>query len=277
VPGNYEYPDQEDLITRKALESGEPYPGYWVQSESRIFDEIASSIREARDGFTEPSWLMDAGCGWGRLLPTFEEFFDRILAVEPDPKRLDGARRTAERSNFADKVTFVSSQIQDLDWGAESIDVIICSHIIQHVKTDLVGSILGNMNRLLRPGGRLYLTTSHSMIDRDVFTVGKMDGERVDFSLIESEEFDDIAKGNSGRGLPVRFYSAGTLENLLGEAGFDTDKTRVFQIVARLRPLSVADRLIGRDRLVNAIPALKRRMGTNIYLAARKARSLSIA
>jgi SAM-dependent methyltransferase len=266
----YLYPDQEDLITRKALEGGEPFPGYWIQSERRILDRMASSILNGREEFSKPSWLMDAGCGWGRLLPTFEGFFDRVLAVEPDEKRLEGARRMAERRKFVGKVTFVRSQIQELDWLEESIDVIVCSHIIQHVKRDLVPQILGNMDRLLRPGGRLFLTTSHSILGRDIFTVGRTEGEGVGFSLIEPEDFDGLAKGDTGKGLPVRFYTLQTLETLLENAGFDIVKTRVFQIVARLRLLGVIDRLVGRDRFVNSVPVLKERMGTNIYLEARK-------
>ena len=238
---------------------------------------MVSNILEAKGGFSIPSWMMDAGCGWGRLLPTFEGFFDRILAVEPDQKRLNGARKTAERRGFVDKVTFVKSQIQELDWPSSSIDVIICSHIIQHVKRDLVKQILENMNRLLRPGGWLFLTTSHSTLGRDIFTVAKTEGKGVGFSLIDPGVFDELAKGDSGEGLPVRFYTIGTLDAILGDTGFDTTKTRVFQIVSTLKPLRFVDRFISRDRLVNSVPVLKERMGTNIYIAARKARPRAIS
>jgi SAM-dependent methyltransferase len=267
----YEYPDQDDLITRRGLEASDPYPGYWVESERRVLDLMFRAITRGKRGFASPSWMMDAGCGWGRLLPTFQGHFDRVLAVEPDPGRLEGARKAAREKGFASKVDFVCSQIQELDWPEASVDVAICSHIIQHVRTDLAPRIVRRIADLLRPGGLLLLTTSHSTLGREVFALGKADGGKASFHVVDESVFNRVAFGGAGEGLPVRFYTIRSLEGLLAESGLEAFESRTFQIVARSRLLSAIDALVGRDRLANALPVLKDRLGTNIYVGARKA------
>ncbi len=268
----YKYPDQEDHITRIALEGGDPYPGYWVKSERAIIDRMIERVASVKNGFGTPSWLMDAGCGWGRLLPPFEGFFDHVLAVEPDAARLEGAKRAARGKGFEDKTVFVCAQLQDLEWPEDSIDVVICSHIIQHVRTELVPLILDSISRVTREKGTLFLTTSHSIIPGDYHAVAVARGNEASFTPVSQESFDRVASGG-GEGLPVRFYAIPTLESLLYDAGFQICETRVFQVIGSSRILGIIDRMIGRDRFANATSILKNRMGTNVFLAARKAGS----
>jgi len=267
----YRYPDHDDVVTKLGLEGSEPFPGYWIQSERRILDLMATRIASLRQGFGKPSWMMDAGCGWGRLIPRFHPYFDRVLAVEPDPERLDRARQSAAKEGFQEKTVFLCQQLQDLAWPDGSIDVAISSHVIQHVRTDLVLPILRNLLRVIRADGVLFLTTSHSPIGRDLHAVGVANEARATFRPIAREEFDRIA-ASSSEGLPVRFYAIRTLEMILSEAGFLTEQVRVFQLMGHSRVLRIADALIGRDRLANTCSILKERMGSNVFVAARKAR-----
>jgi hypothetical protein len=247
----------------------DPYPGYWVKSERGIIDRMLDRVDHDRESFKHPSWLMDAGCGWGRLLPHFHGFFDRILAVEPDPERLDGARKTAGREGFIEKTEFVQAQLQYIDWPEGSIDVGVCSHIIQHVGLETSSQIVSMLGKLIRNDGLLLLTTSHSTALRELYAVGRIEDDAAKFELVNRETFERVAAGGL-EGLPVRFYTLGGLEALLDRAGFSVLDMQVFQLMASSRLLSTMDRTVGRDRFANSLTFLKDRMGSNVYVAARK-------
>ncbi len=263
----YHYPDRDDLITARGLESSEPYKGYWEKSERRIFNVIKATVGEELQ--RPDTWLMDAGSGWGRLLPVFGPLFDRVIAVEPDPERLQRAIETANQNGLAKKTFFVRSQIQEILWPGESIDAIICSHIIQHVHTDLAPEILSKFRDLLKEDGILFLTTSHSTALRDFFAAGRLDGEKVSFSLSDLEEFNRLAMSR-GDGLPVRFFTIDSVKRLLEEAGFAPIDVRVFQIMKRSAFLKALDIIYDRDPVANSVSFLRERLGTNMYIYARK-------
>lgn len=88
----YFYPDIGDAITIEVINTKEPFSGYWNDSERYA---LANVHREL--ALNPQHTLVDAGTGSGRLAIEFAPYFQEVLALEPDPERMEGARK-----NFVD-------------------------------------------------------------------------------------------------------------------------------------------------------------------------------
>lgn len=115
-----------------------------------------------------------------------------------------------------------------------SYDFVMASEVFEHVPPPVEQS-LGEALRLLKPGGRLFLTTPYSLDEKTVehfptlnrFTVAEIDGEavvvnrRADGGL---EAFDGLkfhrAPESADTSLEVRLFSKSGLEAALRAAGF---------------------------------------------------------
>ncbi|MCW4024902.1 MAG: class I SAM-dependent methyltransferase [Candidatus Bathyarchaeota archaeon] len=206
----YTYPDKDDKITGSLIKQ---FPEQWQNEENQILNQIETYIKEK-----PRSWLLDAGCGTGRLLPRFQGFFDQILAVDPDFSQIEKAMLLVKEQGFTQKVTFKISAIEELNWSSESFDVILCSHIIQHTNTDLVSLILQKLNMVAKPDGLLFLLVSYSE-GQDYYAKDELCNGVFCETQISKEDFNALIDNKQGK-LPVHFFSLETLREQLQKAGF---------------------------------------------------------
>ncbi len=208
------------------------------------------------------SWLLDAGCGTGRLLPEFEKSFSHILAVDSDPNQIEKAQKLAAEKKFEEKVVFKISLTEELDWEKESIDVVLCSHVIQHVNTESVSKILEKFHFLLKSQGLLFIMTTFSGNKPDYYVKGCLKGSESIEKKISKKEFNSLIY-NEQNILPLHFFSVQTLTSLFSSSGFSLLSYKPFHGIGksvllnetgkRNRPTSTRGRLgsgYGRDVLV---------------------------
>ena len=164
-----------------------------------------------------PSRFLDAGCGDGRLLPVFANRFAYGMAIDPDSKRVKQAIQTAEQYGIAGKMTFEKSSINEFisEW---QFDFILCSHVIQHVRTDIIIEVFQRMKACLAPGGLLAITTTHSLTDVDFFAREVVDNGVFREERISREEFNVLASNGTGV-LPIHYFSRKTVRDLLAGTG----------------------------------------------------------
>jgi 2-polyprenyl-3-methyl-5-hydroxy-6-metoxy-1,4-benzoquinol methylase len=107
--------------------------------------------------------VLEIGCGRGELAV-------RLAAMTPRPRRLVGAdfaqsavRLGAQRARETSRagVSWMVADAQAIGLPAASFDTVISCETIEHL-VDPVGA-LREFHRLLRPGGRLVLTTPNYM------------------------------------------------------------------------------------------------------------------
>lgn len=94
--------------------------------------------------------LLDVGSGSGRLLAVMQRAGWQVAGVEPDPRAAAVAR---ERYG----VTVHVGHLEQARFREHSFDAVVLSHVIEHVEDPV--ALLAACRRLLRPGGRLALST----------------------------------------------------------------------------------------------------------------------
>ncbi len=93
--------------------------------------------------------VLEIGCGEGYGTRLLAEKADELVAID---KFVPG-----NKENFA-KVHFIQMEVPDLKgFDDNSFDCIVCFQLIEHVEDDK--RLLTEIYRVLRPGGKLYLTT----------------------------------------------------------------------------------------------------------------------
>lgn len=132
-----EYANETGLAARSALWARRD----GLQPQDVAFDEVMA---------LRPGRLLDAGCGRG-------EFAERLLAAGVDVVALDQSERMVELTR-ARGVDARVGDVQALPFDDGEFDVAVANFMLYHVPA--VDLALGELARVLRPGGRLVAATN---------------------------------------------------------------------------------------------------------------------
>jgi len=99
---------------------------------------------------------LDVGCGGGLLSEALARSGAQITAIDLAPAVLDVARLHLHESGLAVDYREVSVEALAADMPA-AFDVVTCMEMLEHVPDP--ASVIGACARLLKPGGRLFLST----------------------------------------------------------------------------------------------------------------------
>jgi ubiquinone/menaquinone biosynthesis C-methylase UbiE len=131
--------------------SGESYERYFVPSVGRPF---ARPVIEA-SGLRQGERVLDVACGTGvaaRLAAECVAPTGTVIGIDPNPGMLDAARRTSG------DVEWRQGAAEDLPLPDAAFDAVVCSLGFQFFADK--GRALGEMRRVLAPGGRIALGTA---------------------------------------------------------------------------------------------------------------------
>jgi ubiquinone/menaquinone biosynthesis C-methylase UbiE len=157
--------------------------------------------RELRPG---DRWL-DLGCGAGR----FTALADGGIGVDVAPSALERARENVPDGDFR-----LVEEDGTLPLGHGEVDLVWCSETVEHV-ADALG-LLEECRRVLKPGGRLLLTTpGHPWLRRVGIAALRFDAH-----------FDPL-------GQHLRFFTRRSLERTLAAAGLPGEVSGGAVLVAR--------------------------------------------
>jgi ubiquinone/menaquinone biosynthesis C-methylase UbiE len=97
---------------------------------------------------------LDFGCGAGRLSLALADHVDSVVGVDISPPMLD----TARRLDTDGRCRFVENDRPDLSvFPDQSFDIVFSSLVLQHMPRELARGYLGELMRVLRPGGALIV------------------------------------------------------------------------------------------------------------------------
>ncbi len=132
------------------LASTLPFAGQW-----RVWQRLALTRLRG-------SAVLEVGCGIGSLLADMVESGFHCQAVDRSPQMVAAARRELRRRGLAGATEIVQqASVQALPFDAASFDCVVSTF-----PTDYIADMdaLREINRVLRPGGRLIIVLAASLL-----------------------------------------------------------------------------------------------------------------
>ena len=162
--------------------------------------------------------VLDLGCGTGRLYHLFAKFQDSLDYVGVDQS--DG-QLAQSRKEFPNN-KYVQAEMTKLPFADASFDMIFCIATFHHLPDEETRKkSLSEMNRILKTGGRIFMTNWNLYSDSVHKTV-----EKGKWSEQEGE-FVVPWMNPEGKVLGERYYYGFMLEylqNIFADAGFEVEK-----------------------------------------------------
>jgi len=213
-------PVQEEIIARYSKIYGNDYLSYELDNEAVFLKLQQLALKDAgfyrleKKLFTgiagdsaEPPSVLDIGCATGALLADLRDRGWRVTGVEISP----GADYAVNKR----KLDVRSIPLEECGFPADSFDVVLASHLIEHLNNPQV--FLAETYRILKPGGFIFVTTP----DISGFQA------RITGSRWRSAIFDHLY-----------LFSRRTLSKLLKKTDFKTENCRSWGgLAAGLAPL----------------------------------------
>ena len=97
--------------------------------------------------------LLDLGCGGGILTEALAKAGAKVTGLDIEASLIDVAKSHAHQEKL--NITYHSGNVNDFEH--EGFDIIVCMEMLEHV--DSPESIIKACQRLLKPGGMLFLST----------------------------------------------------------------------------------------------------------------------
>jgi ubiquinone/menaquinone biosynthesis C-methylase UbiE len=157
--------NDEILQGRKIADKAELVWGWGTPSGQRRADRRGKYfIAMGRIGPGQK--VLEIGCGTGVFTEKVAATGAEITALDISPELLDKARA---RIN-SDRVHFCLGNAEQMDFGAETFDVVIGSSVLHHLRLPL---ILPELMRVLKKGGRLVFAEPN-MLNPQIFLERKI-------------------------------------------------------------------------------------------------------
>jgi SAM-dependent methyltransferase len=138
------------------------------------------------------SRVLDAGCG-GSIFPVYLSTLDlRVTAVDLRPPGIPAGHQ-------ASKVHYAAAELTRLPLKEKSFDSIFCISVLEHLDIQGMQASLQEMRRVLKPEGRLLLTTDYYK-DRNakLSYSGPGAGFSVDWNFFDREMLEAVVLNAPG-------------------------------------------------------------------------------
>ncbi|MFC4359948.1 class I SAM-dependent methyltransferase [Halobium salinum] len=194
----------------------------------RAYDEIAEVYAEERattgrsveileaflDSLSDPQRVLDAGCGHGRPVLTRMAGSTDAVGLDFSRGQLDLAREAAPAADL------LQGDMTALPLDDDSVDAVVACWSLIHVPMDDHGRVVGEVARVLRPGGRVLLCEGRGewdganpdWLDTDVGMEWNMAGEEATRDHLREAGFRVVDRWLAPDSLEEDPESHGTLD-----------------------------------------------------------------
>ena len=155
-----EDPDQRAARTWSPLARDNPVAAAAASPSADPMVKFPSWVRQHFDDGIEN--LLDAGCGYGRLsIPLLEEHPRlTVLGIDASDVMLAGFRRLARERGVSERVLLYCGNLVRLPLEDGCFDAALSSAVLLHLPYPEVESVVGELHRVLKRGGKLVLAGS---------------------------------------------------------------------------------------------------------------------
>ncbi|HEX8210932.1 MAG TPA: class I SAM-dependent methyltransferase [Longimicrobium sp.] len=204
---------------------------------------IVEFLRELASAYElpQPLYVLDAGCGPGRLLAPLDRLRWQVTGMEPHPDFVASARSIAQSSR---RVSVLQGGFLDIDQANEFDLVIAVNSSFAHLVTPAErADALRRIHRALKPGGVVFLDLPNFLwilknhrppqpytfeIQGETVTLNRI--QHIDFHAATFTTTDEYVHAHSGQSEArlVHSYGITTLPDLqhhLDAAGFEDPRT----------------------------------------------------
>jgi len=144
--------------------AGEYIPAFRFKSLNNFFDKFLSIAMRERfikseliiySGLDESSYVLDFGCGTGTLIKMILEKYPGIdiVGIDIDPGILQIAREKLNQYG----ASLVGYDGITIPFSDGAFDIVVTSLAIHHISTDRKVPLFRELNRILKPDGRLSI------------------------------------------------------------------------------------------------------------------------
>lgn len=120
-------------------------------------DEIVSSL-----AIPPGATVLDAGCGDGSKALRLARRGFKVVAVDFSTAVLARAREKLLAASSADPITLQQEDLTDLTFEDGTFDVVFCWGVLMHIPYPGVLKAIGELARVVKPGGALVIQESNS-------------------------------------------------------------------------------------------------------------------
>lgn len=173
------YVDSNDKKLKKDINEYEPYLGYWSRSDEWIIGQMKKQVRKKRKANTNLN-ILDIGTGNGRVVCSITQEDDWVCLIDYDEDRLQTAGN--EIKDKTNNIQIINSRFEDIAsvkskyaFFEHGVDVVVCSHVIQHNSTGVLDFFFREISNLLLPGGILFLLFPVSRSQNEEYVVHGME------------------------------------------------------------------------------------------------------
>jgi len=210
IAGSYQY---------RALYQANPIQRFWHYAKILTIKKYLPPERTDS--------ILDVGCGSGVIADFLGDFAAHVVGIDINPASIEFASRTFGRENVVFHRQLVDAPMP----VPQPVDKIYCLELIEHIHEPQAEKMLGEFRSVLKPGGKVFLTTPNY---HSLWPV-------IEWAMDRSGRFPTMADDQH-----VAFYHRRKLAALCTAGGFDVEVLASINFVAPwLAPLSwaLAERL----------------------------------
>ncbi|QNU67957.1 class I SAM-dependent methyltransferase [Ruminiclostridium herbifermentans] len=202
---NRSYADTNDSKLKRDIINYEPDLGYWEKSDYWINEKMKKHVDKMRKIRGNQNYnslnILDIGTGTGRVASALCKEGDFVCIIDSDKKRLSEAEDNIKKAVPGCNIKSIENSFEkfkDLDecvrCGLEIyFDVIICSHVIQHISTDVANCFYRIILNMLISDGVLFLLFPISKSNKEEFVV-----EGLEFDIVKLKKGDFLKSKKVG-------------------------------------------------------------------------------
>lgn len=260
----FHYADRGDKLTDELISRN--FDGaYWARSETRLLEEARAYIsRQFGHEGQKRLRMLDLGCGMGRLIPEFAALYASVTGLEPDKERC------AQAEKYLRQMGIRNAEVHPLSLGEylerqetlPCFDVVLCSHVFQHISHDTVSAILRDLARCTGEKTVFLFTTTYTWEEENTYTLEQFRGEDRISAVTDHEGFEAAVR--AGEALPVCRFARPWLERELNRRGLEVLRFSCYHFYGEHNAENDA---------MNSLDPEKRKLARDAYYLCRRASS----
>lgn len=148
----------EDALMKSAMEKMVPtYDSYMRNvtfGRERVLREATVNLAGVKPG----DCILEVGCGTGTLTLTAKKkagVSGRVYGIDLIPGMIEASKQKAAQTN--EEITFQVAGIDSIPFSDSKFDVVMCSFMIFHMSEEVRKKGISEIQRVLKPQGRLLV------------------------------------------------------------------------------------------------------------------------